>query len=404
MWDRRVLFMLFTVLFTTPHSAHADIEGTTRIRCYDRNTPVDCGQPTRADGVLAGSGIEGSFLEALIDAAQLLNGIYEAVAAIIAQNYPEAGYRLYESYQEAMQLGDSAADKQAVEKVWIKLDQGAPFTRVTLTFEVQSDEDPLWPIKVAVPPVRYTLDPGVPDDGGRITRPASAVPPLSAVVVDGIVLNSTKRQGTATVSLYPKRMPMGSWYPIVFSVKEDDCSICLGIIHVLRVSTYKDCRLIPKMACDIYAKEFENTILKINAAYGQAYQLMEELVKGDRARQRYCGPPGQLVDPLGNPRPQGCDDQAEERYNPGSCPEYAAGLSRQTCDAVRPIFEDIIRPLQARQEQLAQQIVQEDCCNPYVNPTGRNRGGTPGIDLNVTSPHGHGHGETPPPNEPRHNR
>ena len=83
MWDRRVLFMLFTVLFTTPHSAHADIEGTTRIRCYDRNTPVDCGQPTRADGVLAGSGIEGSFLEALIDAAQLLNGIYEAVAAII---------------------------------------------------------------------------------------------------------------------------------------------------------------------------------------------------------------------------------------------------------------------------------------------------------------------------------
>jgi hypothetical protein len=157
------------------------------------------------------------------------------------------------------------------------------------------------------------------------------------------------------------------------------------------------------MACDIYAREFESTILKINAAYGEAYRLMKERIRSDRARQRYCGPPGQLSDPLGTPPPRGCDDQAEERVNLGACPEYAAGLSAETCQAVQPIFEGIIRPLQERQELLARQIVQEDCCNPYVNPTGRNRSGTPGIELNATAPHGHGHQPKPPTGEPDHN-
>ena len=178
---------------------------------------------------------------------------------------------------------------------------------------------------------------------------------------------------------------MGPWYPIVFSVKEDDCNICLGIVHVINVSTYKECRLIPNSSCDRYAKEFEDAILQISQAYGRAYQLMNELVRRDAVVQRYCGSPGRVIPPGKPPAPRGCDDPGEERFNPGSCPEYAAGLSRQTCDAVRPYFENIIRPLKAKQDELAQRIMLEDCCNPYVNPTGGT--GKPGIDLNATAPH-----------------
>jgi hypothetical protein len=160
-------------------------------------------------------------------------------------------------------------------------------------------------------------------------------------------------------------------------------------VHVINVSSYKECRLTPNSSCDRYAKEFEDVIVQINEAYGSAYPLMKELIRNDVARQRYCGADGQVIPPGGRPRPRGCDDPGEERFNPGACPQYAAGLSRESCNAVRPYFENVIRPLQAKQEELAQRILQEDCCNPYVNPTGGT--GKKGIDLNVTAPQEHGH-------------
>src|SRR6185436_4556086 len=106
------------------------------------------------------------------------------------------------------------------------------------------------------------------------------------------------RSGRAVVTLYPKRMPQGAFYPVLFSTKETDCSICLGILHDIEVSTYKTCAqvLIPGTYCETKGREFYANVDEINRSYDAAYRD-PAVMRGERARQRYCGP-----DALGNPR------------------------------------------------------------------------------------------------------
>ena len=234
----------------------ADIRATTTIRCYVKDVPTPCTGPLREGGVVAGSNADGTFLEAMIDAAQTLNAIKNAVQAVIAQNFPAAAQELKKAYDEAVELQQSGADKTSVQKAYVRLDQAAPYTRVTLTFDASSDDDPFRDLRVAAPRVRYTLPGnGTGDDGGPVPTMGAT---LDAVVIEQIQGGRGSRSGRAVVTLYPKRMPQGAFYPVLFSTKETDCSICLGILHDIEVSTYKTCAqvLILGTYCETKGREF----------------------------------------------------------------------------------------------------------------------------------------------------
>jgi hypothetical protein len=361
-------------------TARADIGGRTTINCYRGGREVSCESPRqrlRDGNVLAGSSVEGTFLEAFVDAAQLLDRIYEVVKNIAAENWAGAAYEAYKAYEEALQLNASAGDKFAVEKVYVSLDEAAGYDRVTLTFDAWSDDDPFQKLNVAAPTIRYQGP--QPDPAGASHIPEGGL--ISAIGVGPVQGGLGQKSGKAMVTLSPRNLPIGV-YPIVFSIKEGSCNICLGIVHTIFVSTYKTCRLTPNSSCDQLSKRWSSLYNQLLDEKNSIYPLMGDFRRRQRARQRYCGPDGQL-----NPRfppPAGCDNPDDDTVYPGLCPQYATGIaSQEACDQLADIYGRI-NSIEAQMAEVERQIKEQKCCHETINPRGG--AGISGRELNVTAP------------------
>jgi hypothetical protein len=366
------LAVFISIAVTVP-SVRADIGGRTTIKCMQGNTSVSC-ESTRQNfndrNVVAGSTVEASFFEAFIDAVQLLDKIYQVVKNIVAENYAGAVWEMYGAYDEALQLGDSAGDKKSVQQAYVSLDQNAPYTTVTLTFQVWSDDDTFGDLKVAAPIVRYDLAPAIP---GTLKRSAGGVIP--AVSVGPITGGRGQRSGLVSVTFSPKNMPLGR-YPIAFSAQEANCSICLGIVHVIYVSVYKTCRLTPNSGCDILSRQWASLQSELLSQKASLYPLFADFRRREQARIRYCGTPN-----INRTPPVGCDGINDDRINEGSCPDLAVGLSSSACEQARQIF-DRIGEIEDQMELVAARIFEQKCCHEVVNPGGGT--GVPSKDLNIT--------------------
>src|SRR6267142_2728863 len=87
------------LLVFLPCTALADIGGSTTIKCFQGNSQIPCQPPPQSfrDGdVVAGSKVEASVFEAVVDAGQLLQRAYDTIRDIIARN-PLAIYDAYET-------------------------------------------------------------------------------------------------------------------------------------------------------------------------------------------------------------------------------------------------------------------------------------------------------------------
>src|SRR5438128_850070 len=108
-----LIALVIGLFLLLPSTSRADIVGSTTIKCFQGNSQVSCQPPPpgfRNGDVVAGSKVEASWIEAAVDAAQVLQRAYETIRDIMASN-PVAIYDAYKTYQEAIELNQSTSDK-----------------------------------------------------------------------------------------------------------------------------------------------------------------------------------------------------------------------------------------------------------------------------------------------------
>lgn len=210
------LSLVFAVLLAMPPSeVYADITGWTEMELYTRQElNYGYGSSARYGDErlirrerLLNSGAEGTFLEAVIDGAQLALAIKDVVASIAAGNPVGVILGAQEAIREAQQLRTSAGDHWAVETASISINRGNVH-RVELKFHCDSNDAPFQSLRITTPPGLAGLEQG-----------------------------ADSKHKSAIVRLLPRELPMGK-YIVSFRAKEDDCHICLGIVHIVEITLY----------------------------------------------------------------------------------------------------------------------------------------------------------------------
>ena len=310
------------------YRASGDIWGSTTLACSN-------GDPGECPSLNIGSSVQASFWDAFTSAITFLETLDEALDGSVVATY--------ESYGQFEDFLRTVQDKTAARRERIVLDKTAGYDRITLVFEVFSDDDPFQqPIRAAVPPNTA---------GIGIARYSS----------------DDRRHRIVSVELRPKQIPDGT-YAIAFWAKEDDCHTCLSIAHTILITVTKPC-VQPNVTC----RQSLNTASQAGIKLSQYQQEFRDLMKAASKEIRDNIRRQKSMD-------KGCDWKLE----PTKCDNETRAALKNMCASValgaNPIYcqkltelDGLIRRYTAESDRATREIGRRGCCYVYKPDTGSDR-------------------------------